>query len=250
MQQNYNSLYPVVKFDPDMRVKPKRWLIDNLWQAAKINGVAGAEKSGKSRLLAWLLVGMARGDVLGLPATEGLPKTLYLAAEETLEDDLHARLMQYAALQGVPANQLDIDFMAAMGMRLDLKAQQQWLEETLKDGDYQLLVIDPLIRVHGAEESENSKMQPMLTMLRRWATRHGTTIVFLHHTPKLSMDTDMSRIASWFRGASDIAAVLDTAMYVDRTGKDSIQVLRQGRFPPLPPLAIRDLGDTRGFALG
>lgn len=246
-----DALYPIVKFDPNMRSKPKRWLIDNLWQVGKINGVAGAEKSGKSRLLTWLLVGMAKGEVLGLQCTEGMPKTLYLAAEETVEDDLHARLMQYAALQGVPPNQLDLHFMAAMSMRLDLKAQQKWLEEKLLDEDFALLVIDPLIRVHGADESDNSKMTNMLTAMRHWATKRKVTIVFLHHTPKLNNEfIDMDRIANWFRGASDIAAVLDTAQYVDRIAKNEIKLLRAGRFPPLPPLEINDLGDQRGFTLG
>lgn len=247
MPQNLDALYPMVKFDPSMKPKPKRWLIDNLWQAGKVNGVAGFEKSGKSRLVTWLLVGMAKGSVLGLQCTEGMPKILYLAAEETLEDDLQSRLLQYAELQGVPPSQLDLTFMPAMGMRLDLAQQRQWLEQKLIDEDFGMLLIDPLIRVHGASESENSEMTPLLTSLRRWATRFGITVVFLHHTPKIGMDTDMERMANWFRGASDIAAVLDTALYVDRTTKNTINLMRAGRMPPLQPLSILDLGDTRGF---
>ena len=245
--QNFDSLYPITKFDPFMKARAKRWLIDDLWQVGKINGLAGFEKSGKSRLVSWLLVGIAKGEVLGLQATEGLPKTLYLAAEETLEDDLQKRLVTYAALQGVPAGLLDIHFMPAMGMRLDLKQQRDWLEEKLVDEDFGLLLIDPLIRVHGAKESDNSEMTPMLTAMRRWATKLGVTVVLVHHTAKVSDDTDMDRMANWFRGASDIAAVLDTGQYVNRVGKDSIRLYRAGRMPPLPILSIHDLGDDRGF---
>lgn len=112
-----------------------------------------------------------------------------------------------------------------------------------------MLLIDPLIRVHGASESENSEMTPLLTSLRRWATRFGISVVFLHHTPKISSEfTDMDRMANWFRGASDIAAVLDTAIYVDRTTKTTMQVKRAGRMPPQRALEIVDKGDDVGFS--
>jgi len=247
--QHFKTLYPVVKFDPDMKTNPTHWLVDDFWQLGKINGMAGFEKSGKSRLMNWLLVGMSKGEVFGLPA---LPrKVLYLCGEETIET-VNSRIKRYAEIQGVPLNLVDIGFVEAAGMRLDFKQNRQQLLEMIKDQDYDMLVIDPWRRVHGADEDKSQVMSPIYNDFRSWSNRQGLTIVILHHTPKLGMDADLSRIATWFRGSTDLPAILDTAQYVDRTKRDHMNIRRQGRFPPLPELGITDLGgtklnDDRGF---
>lgn len=249
MAMHLDELYPVVKYDPDMKTKRMEWLIDDLWQAGKINAVAGAEKSGKSRLIGWLLVGMAKGSVLGLraapPYVEPV-KTLYLCGEETVET-VNQRLTSYARLQDVPPSMLDVHFIEAAAMRLDLTQQREWLREKMLDEDFQMLVADPLRRLHAADENDSTAMSKIYNDIRKWSNRDGISIVLVHHTPKIHEDTDMTRIASWFRGSTDTAAILDTAQYVDRVGKDNIQLLRAGRFPPLPPLALKDYGDERGF---
>jgi RecA-family ATPase len=120
--------------------------------------------------------------------------------------------------------------------------------------DRTMLVIDPMRNVHGADENDSNAMSPMFNDFRRWTNVYGITIVLLHHTPKLNEDADMNRIASWFRGSTALAAILDTAQYVNRFSKTQIKVLRQGRFPPLDPLTISDLGgsklnDDKGFSI-
>lgn len=225
-----------------MKSHPTRWLVDDFWQLGKINGMAGFEKSGKSRLMNWILVGMSKGDVLGLAAIP--KKVLYLCGEETV-DHVNSRITRYAELQGIPKTQFDINFVEAAAMRLDMKSQRDGLLEMIKDDDHEMLVIDPWRRVHGADENDSSAMAPLYNDLRKWSNRYNLTIVLLHHTPKIGLDTDMTRMASWFRGSTDLAAILDTAHYVDRLNKDTIEVHRQGRFPPLPKLRVKDLGGTK-----
>lgn len=245
---NLDALYPLVKYDPLMKAARVDWLIDGLWQSGKINAVAGAEKSGKSRLIGWFLVGMSRSDVLGLsvPPTLEPIKTLYLCGEETVTT-VNSRITKYAELQGVAPAMFDIHFIEAAAMRLDLRQQRDWLREKMLDEDFKMLVADPLRRLHAADENDSTQMSAIYNDVRKWSNRDGLSIVLVHHTPKIGEDTDMTRIASWFRGSTDTAAILDTAQYVDRIGKDGIRMLRAGRFPPLPPLAIHDLGDDRGF---
>ena len=246
----YATISPSIRYDPDMKPNPIRWLVDGLWQVGKINGMAGFEKSGKSRLMNWLLVGMSLPECLGL--TTAVPqRVLYLCGEEPM-DHVNARIKQYAALQGIPASMFDIDFVQAAAQRLDLKPQRQELLERILNDDREMLVIDPWRRVHGADENDSSAMAPMYNDLRKWSNVHGLTVVIVHHTPKISEDTDMSRIASWFRGSTDLPAILDTAQYIDRVTRSKIQVLRQGRFPPLDPVKVEDMGgsklnDDRGF---
>lgn len=238
--------YPIVPFDPNSEPTPVYWLIEDLWQLGKINAMFGREKSGKSRLLGWLLAALlSERDVLGL-GTRRVKRILYLAGEET-QDDITTRLKRYLRLQSVEPGELPLDFIEAAAMRLDFDWQREWMEKQLLNGEYDVLVIDPLRRVHGADENKSTEMAGFHNDLRRWSNRHGITTVLLHHTGRLQPDADMDRIATWGRGTTDLAAIVDTAQFVDRVNARNIRLLRAGRFPPLEPLHIVDASDTEGF---
>lgn len=249
---DFHSLYPSVRYSREMKHEGVEWLIHGFWQKGKINAIGGFEKSGKSRLMNWLIAGLAADSCLGLHTTEE-PRILYLCGEEPIAT-VNGRIMRYAEVQGIKDHDYDIDFVEAAAMRLDLKPQRLALLDRMRNDNRNMLVIDPWRRVHGADENDSSAMAPMYNDMRRWSNTYGITIVILHHTPKLSEDADMTRIASWFRGSTDLPAILDTAQYVNRFSKKQIKVLRQGRFPPLEPLVIEDLGgtklnDDKGFSI-
>lgn len=242
MHQNLDSLYPSIPFDPNMVEEAKQWLIEDLWLKGKINAVAGFEKSGKSRLVNWLLCGMAGGrSTLGLSATGATQRILYLCGEETI-GEVNKRFRDYSTLQGVPHDVLQLEFIEAAAMRLDLKPQRDWLKEKLLDESFTMLVADPLRRLHAADEDKSTQMAPILNDLRSLSNRHNISILLIHHTAKINDETDMSRMANWFRGSTDVAAILDTGQYVDRLTRTHMQVMRHGRFAPLPPIQLEDKG--------
>lgn len=245
--QNLDEQFPVESYNPEMERQTIPWLVRGLWQRGKINGVAGYEKSGKSRLLGWVIVGLHQGKVLGLDVV-GItaPRILYLCGEETKET-VNERITKYAELQGVDNKLFRIDFMDAASLQLELKPRREWLLQKLLDGEYDILVMDPLRRLHGANEDKSTEMAPILNDIRKWSNRQGLTVILLHHTGKIGDETDMDRIASWFRGSTDLAAIVDTATYVQRTSSRTISIRRQGRFEPVPNLLLNDLGDEVGF---
>lgn len=247
MSQNFEKLFPVTKFDPDMKPQPLPWLVKGLWQKGKINGIAGYEKSGKSRVLGWLLVGMHLTSCLGLDVIPNYPpKILYLCGEETKEV-VNQRLKTYAEFQGVDLNKFNIFFMDATGMKLEQKVQRDWLIQFILDNGFEVIVADPLRRLHSANEDKSTEMAPIYNDIRRWTNHHGITILLVHHTGKVNDEVDMTRIANWFRGSTDLAAILDCAMYVQRLTKTTIAIHRQGRFEPLPNLTLQDQSDGAGF---
>lgn len=242
MQQNLDSLYPSIPFDPNMVEETKQWLVEDFWLKGKINAVAGFEKSGKSRLVNWLLVGVAGcNGVLGLPTRMPPQRVLYLCGEETI-GTVNQRIRDYAILQKVSFDCLNMEFIEAAAMRLDLKPQRDWLKEKLLDENFTMLVADPLRRLHAADEDKSTQMAPILNDIRSLSNRHGISILLIHHTAKINEETDMERMANWFRGSTDVAAILDTGQYVDRLTKTRMQVRRHGRFAPLPVLEIEDKG--------
>lgn len=227
-----------------MKSSPVRWLVNDLWQLGKINAIAGQPKKGKSRLMAWILVGMSKGEVFGLAA---MPKRiLYLCGEEPVAE-VNNRIVHYAKLQDVPASQYDISLVEAAGMQLDTPKHRAGLLEKMLDEDREMLVLDPTRRLHKADENDNTAMSAILNDVRAWSNKYNITVVMVHHTGKVTEDMDMSHMMNWFRGASDIPAILDTAQYVARGRKNEITLHRQGRFAPLEPLTIMDHGDEKGF---
>lgn len=243
--EQLDLLFPIVPLDPNMPDTPVDWLIEGLWQRGKINAMAGYEKSGKSRLLGWLLCGLYCPSVLGLHVVGPPPRLLYLLGEETKEV-VNQRIVQYSRLMGSTFPQIDV--MEASSLGLEQISRRSWLLNRLKG--YDGMVIDPLRRVHDANEDKSSEMAPINNALRYWSNHYGKTIIMLHHTPKIDPEkTDMERMASWFRGSTDIAAILDTGQFVNRLTKDKLQLRRAGRFAPLPNINVYDRTDVGGFAI-
>lgn len=247
----FRERFPVIPYDPEMESEPTPWLMEKLWMRGKINGVFGPEKSGKSRLLGWLLVSLltGRANRLGVQPRGARGRWLYLAGEEMIEDVV-ARLMHYGKELGMADGEvLPIDFVEAAGMRLDTKVERDALEKMLLEGEYEGLVIEPLRRVHGGKEDSNDEMARLNNAMRHWSNRHGITIVFVHHTGKLNEFADTNRIATWSRGCSDLAAIVDTACFIEEASREKgsrrIRLLRAGRFPPVDPTIILDSRDPQ-----
>lgn len=241
-------------YDPTVTTVATPWMVENLWMHGKINGMFGAEKSGKSRVLGWVMASILtnQSHVLSSAIHARPRKWLYLAGEETFEIVVH-RLREYNKLLGGSGSEiLPIDFIEAAGMRLDVASERAALHSRLVNDGYDCLVIEPMRRVHGGDEDSNTAMAPFNNDLRAWSNTDGITVVLVHHTGKLNEQADPNRIASWSRGASDLAAILDCATFLEErsriVGVRRLKLLRAGRFAPVDPLFLDDLGDSRGFA--
>lgn len=250
---NLDELFPIRPYRPDSQLPPTHWWLKPWLMAGKINFVFGPEKSGKSRLLAWLLASwFVKKSTLPAELYEGPKRIMYLAGEE-LPEEVEARLRQYIKLLGGdPATPLPIVFISASGMRLELPHYRHWLESKMHQHECDCLLIDPLRRVHQGDENSNNDMALLSNELRRWTNNNGWTAVIVHHTGKLNEFADPNRIATWSRGCTDLATVLDLAVFITPVGNPgangrSLRVLRAGRFRPVPPLLITDLTDRRGF---
>jgi RecA-family ATPase len=227
----------------------------------KINAMLGPEKSGKSRLLCWMFAAMYSGlghSLTKIVTPTRVPKRmLYLAGEET-QATVTRRIIRYIRLQvGRDADPgfVPIDIIEASGMRLETTEHRKHLEALLVEGEYDCLVIDPLRRVHAGDEDSNTTMAQLNNDFRYWSNKLGITLIIVHHTGKLNDDADMGRMATWARGATDFAAILDTAVFVQQIGNATSKARRMkvttvGRFPPCDPMTVEDCTDMEGFKRG
>jgi hypothetical protein len=238
--------FPTVEHSPLLHPVEKQWVLTSTWLYARINFVAGPEKAGKSRLMQWLLASaLTDGDNrLGIACGAHRPKRwLYLCAEES-PGEVAQRLRTYAITMGKTADLLPISYHDASMMMLDRHDVRTRLERFMLLKGYDGLIIDPLRRVHMANENDNTAMAGMNNAFRRWC-KLGITLLLVHHTGHMGEGFDPHRIASWLRGATDVATALDAATMVWRPtlGGDKVIVYRSGRFAPVTPVNVRDGGD-------
>lgn len=60
---------------------------------------------------------------------------------------------------------------------------------------YDVIILDPLIAMFGADENNNAHARKFVNLFTRWATKEGKTIIFIHHGTK---NSSQSRGASAF----------------------------------------------------
>lgn len=251
--------------EPNAKPPAVPWLVDGLWLRGKLTTVLAPEKTGKSRLIAFLL-----SQMLGSPdggtvmctqgghtfwRHHGFKRILYLNAEER-DVDVMARLNILARKQGIePREDWPISYINAAGMQLQRAADRFAFEQLyIAPGKFDVLIIDPLRRVHAGDENNNSAMALMFSDMRRWSDQYNITQVVTHHTPKLAEDADLNRLATWSRGATDWATIVDGANMLwtksNLPGGASMKMLkRMGRFPSLPDLQLLDYGDPEGWCV-
>jgi len=61
--------------------------------------------------------------------------------------------------------------------------------------NYDVIILDPLIAMFGADENNNAHARKFVNLFTRWATKEGKTIIFIHHGTK---NSSQSRGASAF----------------------------------------------------
>lgn len=251
--------HPISPFDPHKEYPPEEWFIENMFlSGGKVNGLFGAEKSGKSRLLNWIIASALSGldPWVGAHLKKPPQKIFYMRGEEN-EKSIVERLVRYSEkLRTNPDEWVDrIDFMDASDFHMERESYHTWLLDRILQSGADLVVMDPLRRMHGANEDSSNEMAPIHGLWRRWTDRYNFDILVVHHTGKVPEGTDLSRIASWTRGTSDFGAILDSALMVMRNGlatfvegsdappKQGLQIVRAGRFAPVPQVSIMDNTD-------
>jgi len=243
-------------FDPSRIWPAEQWFIDQLMFAdGKINAVFGLPKAGKSRFLLWCLASVFSGrTALGLPVKAVPERVIWLLGEEE-EKYPQWRLTRYAQLLGADPTGWPITFVRAAAMGLDqLSNRQIFVDQYLLQYKPDLLVIDPLRRVHNLQESSNDQMPILLNDFRRWvqtlksSNGRSLSMAIVHHTGKPREGEILDNIVSWSRGATDFPAIVDAAMFLQDSGWSDVangrrvDVLRAGRLPVSSPISLIDQG--------
>lgn len=205
----------------DADPQSQRWLIESLWADEAVGIVGGEPKCCKSFLALDLAVSVASGaPCLRHFQTRQRGPVLLFAAEDPLHV-VRRRLQAIALAAEVDFDTLDIHVITAPTLRLDLEEDRRRLQATVEAIQPKLLVLDPFVRLHRADENLVADVAPMLGYLRQLQRSFHTAVLLVHHARKGAGGT---RAGQALRGSSEMHAWGDSLLYLRRCRGDLLRL--------------------------
>jgi hypothetical protein len=224
-------------------IPPRAWLARGYMLRGSVTVLAGVGSAGKSSLCVAYAVALALGarfgrfEPAGMPegASAGAPRRKALLYNVEDDDDeqrrrLSAALRQFAAGPSNIAGQVLRCGPASIGTLLERDSftgavgfTEAWhaLEALLRQEKPDLVVLDPLVELHTAEENDNTALRTVIAHLRGIAQRHACAVLLVHHTRKGAEAGDMEGI----RGAGSIVGAARIALTCAPMSRDEAEAL-------------------------
>lgn len=213
----------------------RRWLIDALWAEQGVGVLGGAPKSCKS----WLALEMATAVASGVPCLGRFavrdpgPALVYLA-EDALPV-VRDRIASLCRARQVDLDALDLHVITAPTLRLDVPDDFRRLVATVEALQPRLLVLDPFVRLHSADENRSGEIAAILGRLRQLQRALGTAIVVVHHARKVTSGMTPGQA---LRGSTDFYAWVDCLLYLQRDQHGLCLSVEHRAAPALDPLYV------------
>jgi RecA-family ATPase len=216
--------------DLDQAPPEQRWLVDSLWAEQGVGFIGGTPKSLKSWIGLDLAVSVASATpCLGQFQVRSPGPALVYLAEDRL-DVVRERLEALAAARGLLFGGLDVLVITTPALRLDVAEHGRRLQATLEAHRPRLLVLDPFVRLHRADENSAQEVAAILASLRELQRRFQLAIVVVHHTRKNASTRQMGQA---LRGSGDFHAWADSALYLSHE-KAGLKLTIEQRAAPAP----------------
>jgi RecA-family ATPase len=232
--------FEVVRAVDLQRAPPEhRWLVDALWAEEGVGFIGGNPKSLKS----WIGLDLAVSVASGTPCLGRFrvrrpgPALVYLAEDRT--DVVRERLEALAASRGLLFGGLDVLVITTPAIRLDLAEHCARLEATLVEHRPRLLLLDPFVRLHRADENSAQEVAAILASLRELQRRHHLAITVVHHTRKNGGSRQPGQA---LRGSGDFHAWADSALYLSHE-QAGLRITIEQRAAPAPEPFFISLAD-------
>lgn len=205
-----------------------RWLIEGLWADQAVGILGGEPKCYKTFLALDIALSVASGTAClrQFPVRQQGP-VLFFPAEDLLSD-VRARLDGICAAANISLATLPLHVITAPSLRLDLPADCQRLTNTVASLKPRLLILDPLIRLHGRDENDASQIAPLLGFLRQLQRRFQLAVLVVHHAKK---DAHSLRPGQALRGSSELHGWGDCNLYLRRF-RDRLTLSTEHRAAP------------------
>jgi RecA-family ATPase len=225
--QNGKFIRAVEEDDADFTeesIPPRPWLVPGYLLRRSVTMLAGPGSAGKSSLM----IGWAVALVLKKDWNRFKPLQTCSVALYNVEDDPDEQKRRIAAVlrqfEDIPTSLVGklirlspngsgtlIRYNPDTRLWEHTEAMQALIDMLVRRKP-DVLILDPFVELHDAEENDNTAIRAVLAMFRVIATTHNCAIVILHHTRKNSEESagDMDV----FRGAGSSVAAARIALTV------------------------------------
>lgn len=229
--------------------KPLEWLVERLFPEGGIGIIGGDGGVGKS----WL------GLLLGVSVSSGskfLGEFGVKQGKVLIIDEENALTLTYQRLQKLSkglkleAADLPLSFLNNEAIRLDSDDSYNALKSILQKEKPSLIIVDSLVRVHGADENSAKEMERVFRRAKELTTLYNSTIIFLHHTRKLSQNYNYA--SQMLRGSSDIRNFVDSYVYMWADGNEKTLVHDKSRYAIPEPrfkVLMQDIDDGTAITM-
>lgn len=193
----------------------QRWLVEELWGASSVGVIGGAPKCSKT----WLALDMSLSVATGTACLnryavpESGPVLVYLA-EDSLSI-VRQRVEGMARHRGLDLDTAPIHVITTPVLRLDRDPHRTQLFQTARQLRPRLLLLDPLVRLHGIDENHAGEVAELLAYFRSLQRELDLSVVLVHHTRKNAAGGTAAGLG--LRGSSDIHAFGDSNLYLRRS---------------------------------
>lgn len=238
---------PVVRVGEIPSEEPaQRWLVEQLWGESSVGVIGGAPKCSKTWLGLDLALSVATGTpCLGNYAVPRAGPVLIYLAEDALSV-VRERVEGMARHRGLDLAGVQIHVITAPTLRLDRGPHRERLMETAKRIRPRLLLLDPLVRLHGIDENHATEVAGLLAYFRSLQRRLDVSVVLVHHTRKNAPGGVAA--GQGLRGSSDLHAFGDSNLYL-RRAKQRLLLSSEHRAAPASPSVYLQLVATDAEAI-
>jgi len=136
------------------------------------------------------------------------------------------RIDGMARHRGIDITEVKIDVITTPVLRLDRDRDRARLRETARRLKPRLVVLDPLVRLHGIDENHAGEVAELLAYFRSLQRQLDLSVLLVHHTRKNVAGG--AAAGQGLRGSSDIHAFGDSNLYL-RRAKDHLVLSSEHR---------------------
>jgi hypothetical protein len=233
-----NEVLPVVRVgDLPHQEQAQRWLVEHLWGESSVGVIGGAPKCSKTWLGLDLALSVATGTAcLGKYAVPRPGPVLVYLAEDALAV-VRERVAGMARHRGLELAAVDVQVITAPTLQLDREPHRSRLFQTARRLRPRLLLLDPLVRLHGIDENHAGEVAALLAYFRSLQRQLDLSVILVHHTRKNAAAGLAAGLG--LRGSGDIHAFGDSNLYLRRTREHLVLSSEHRAAPASPPVSLQ-----------
>jgi hypothetical protein len=210
--------------------------VEGLWGDASVGVIGGAPKCAKTWLGLDLALSVATGTAcLGKYAVPKPGPVLVYLAEDALPV-VRQRIEGMARHRGLDFARVEVYVITAPVLRLDRDPDRTRLWETTRRLGPRLLILDPLVRLHGIDENHAGEVAELLAYFRQLQRQLDLAVLLVHHTRKNAPGGVAA--GAGLRGSGDLHAFGDSNLYLRRTKEHLVLSSEHRAAPAAPPIAL------------